>query len=181
MKEFTYRLIPLWGTKGEETSVTVSMKSEGSVVMLKYDVYEKELRRMVREDKGKVWTDSCVEFFASNGKEYVNFEFSASGALLAAIGDGRANRKYLPEEIYSSTARKVTILENNNKTSHWVLETQIDLMKAGLIKALPSTISFNLYKCGDELERPHHLAAFPIDLPRPDFHSPQFFKELVLE
>ena len=33
----------------------------------------------------------------------------------------------------------------------------------------------NVYKCGDMLPHPHFLSFFPIHLPKPDFHRPDFF------
>ena len=39
----------------------------------------------------------------------------------------------------------------------------------------------NFYKCGDRLSKPHFLAYFPIGLPQPDFHCPDFFGDLVFE
>ena len=37
------------------------------------------------------------------------------------------------------------------------------------------------YKCGDKLQTPHFLSWAPIDLPKPKFHCPEFFGELVFE
>jgi hypothetical protein len=39
----------------------------------------------------------------------------------------------------------------------------------------------NFYKCGDETPEPHFLSWNPIDLPKPNFHVPQFFGQLELE
>ena len=39
----------------------------------------------------------------------------------------------------------------------------------------------NVYKCGDMLPHPHFLSFFPIDLPKPDFHRPDFFGSVEFE
>ena len=39
----------------------------------------------------------------------------------------------------------------------------------------------NFYKCGDRLKQQHYLSWNPIDLPRPNFHCPEFFGELTFE
>ena len=39
----------------------------------------------------------------------------------------------------------------------------------------------NVYKCGDMLPHPHFLSFFPINLPKPDFHRPDFFGDVVFE
>ncbi len=38
-------------------------------------------------------------------------------------------------------------------------------------------VRMNLYKCGDNLSKPHFLSWQPIDMPQPNFHVPQFFGE----
>ncbi|MBO6237358.1 MAG: hypothetical protein J6N50_01050, partial [Bacteroidales bacterium] len=37
----------------------------------------------------------------------------------------------------------------------------------------------NFYKCGDGLPVPHYLSWAPVGTPRPDFHRPEFFEEIV--
>ena len=39
----------------------------------------------------------------------------------------------------------------------------------------------NFYKCGDKTPEPHFLSWSPIDLPKPNFHVPEFFGLLELE
>jgi hypothetical protein len=42
-------------------------------------------------------------------------------------------------------------------------------------------IRANFYKCGDKTPEPHFISWNPIDLPKPNFHVPQFFGLLELE
>ena len=44
----------------------------------------------------------------------------------------------------------------------------------------PQTLRANFYKCADKTKRPHFVSWRPIDLPKPDFHCPQFFGEITL-
>ena len=46
---------------------------------------------------------------------------------------------------------------------------------------LPHSIRANFYKCGDKTAHPHYLSWSPIDTPKPDFHRPDFFGELLLD
>ena len=46
---------------------------------------------------------------------------------------------------------------------------------------LPHSIRANFYKCGDKTAHPHYLSWSPIDTPKPDFHRPEFFGELLLK
>lgn len=182
MSRFEFKLDNyLWGSEREDVTAYAVLENKGCVINLTFDVTEKELRRMVTEDHGRVWTDSCVELFLSpDGIHYANFEFSASGALHAAYGAGRHERRKYSEELLKSVKREVTILENNNRQSHWILSAEIDLALFELVSAVPADISINLYKCGDELKKPHFLSAFPIDLPSPDFHRPEFFRTITI-
>jgi len=166
----------LWGSKPEEVKAEAKLLLEGSKITLEFDVVEKELRRMISEDNGDVWTDSCVEFFCGDGEKYCNFEFSASGAMLAGSGTGRKDRIRFPNELLKSVKREVRILENNNHQSHWTLKAEFDLDDFGLTNR---PLYFNMYKCGDKLKSPHFVSAFLIDLPSPDFHRPEFFALLT--
>ena len=46
---------------------------------------------------------------------------------------------------------------------------------------LPHSIRANFYKCGDKTAHPHYVSWSPIDTPKPDFHRPDFFGELILK
>ena len=39
----------------------------------------------------------------------------------------------------------------------------------------------NFYKCGDQTLHPHWLTWSPVAFPKPQFHLPEFFGELVFE
>ena len=43
------------------------------------------------------------------------------------------------------------------------------------------TLHGNFYKCGDLLQVPHFLSWNPIQLPKPCFHCPEFFGELIFK
>ena len=91
----------LWGSSADDVTVGAALDADGGVLHVRFSVSERELRRMVWEPNGKVWTDSCVEVFVKNtdSDEYSNFEFSATGAFLAAHGAGRRDRvRYSDQE-----------------------------------------------------------------------------------
>ena len=49
------------------------------------------------------------------------------------------------------------------------------------LKLVPGGVLYaNFYKCGDDTPQPHFISWSPIDLPKPDFHAPQFFGVLEL-
>lgn len=177
--EKTFRLDNyLWGSRKEDTEVTLTLSRSEGALCFEFRVREKELRRMVWEDQGRVWEDSCMELFISPDRiHYHNFEFSASGALRIGYGTSRTDRSPVSDELVKSVTRKVTIAENTNKVSRYTLEGKIPLKEFGLDV---SVLYMNAYKCGDLLKEPHFISLFPIDLPSPDFHQIRFFGEVVL-
>ena len=172
----------LWGSSADDVTVGAALDADGGVLHVRFSVSERELRRMVWEPNGKVWTDSCVEVFVKNtdSDEYSNFEFSATGAFLAAHGAGRRDRVRYSNQEREAVAVEVRILQNDNRRSRWVLDASIDLVRIGIIPSAPHEIAFNLYKCGDGLQRPHFLSLFDIPLESPDFHRPEFFHKAVI-
>lgn len=75
------------------------------------------------------------------------------------------------------------VIEEKDGTFTWEVELRIPL---ALIfreqqPIFPQTLRANFYKCADKTKRPHFLSWQPIPLPRPDFHRPEYFGEIVLE
>ena len=172
----------LWGSRRDDTQVTLTLKHENGILDALFCVREKELRRMVSEPNGKVWTDSCVELFikAEDSSEYSNFEFSASGAFLACHGLGRKDRIRYSEEERKNIECSVRILENNNRQSRYEVHVRLNLLALGLVSENCMSFYMNAYKCGDGLKEPHFIALFNIDTPQPDFHRSEFFRKVTL-
>ena len=67
------------------------------------------------------------------------------------------------------------------KTTHggivlWQLDIEIPRAFLGLSPHAP--VLGNLYKCASSAPVPHYLCAFPISTPAPDFHRPEFFRDI---
>jgi hypothetical protein len=137
---------------------------------------------------GVVCQDSCIEwFFSINGVGYYNFEFNPIGAFTIMKGDTRKNR-------YSFKAHELPGLRFLGSEGHepfdakpgeqpwkaWMVipynicDTHVEQLRSSSLKA-------NFYKCGDALPTRHYLSWAPIATENPDFHRPEFFKELILE
>lgn len=168
----------LWSSN-EDDAVALSLSHDGFILNALFYVREKEMRRMVKEDNGPVWTDSCVELFLRKrgDEEYCNFEFSVSGAMLAGKGRDRNGRILFDKSLLEGVKRQVTILENNNHQSRWKLDIQLDLSAFDLAS---TQLEGNAYSCGDGLTNPRFIALFPIESVKPDFHQSRFFQEIHL-
>ncbi len=170
-------------------SVKFRIAKTNDSFLLNFKVTEDSIKASTKKDNGPVWTDSCVEFFVipNNDGIYYNIECNCTGVILIGAGRERENRERAPQEIlnkvqrWSSLGNKPFDEKIGEKTWEVVLiipfeaffKHQIETLENQIIKA-------NFYKCGDELTTPHFLSWNAIQLPKPDFHCPQFFGSLVL-
>ena len=169
--------------------VSVHVAHDNQKIYLYYQVEGEELRAVNTKDFMSVWEDSCVEFFMQRKgeKTYRNFEFNVHGVLLASKHETRNSSEKFSEEMMSSIKRFTTIrhiYKSNRQLSDWTLYVEIPKKAIGFSqdeKLSQQTIGANFYKCGDETNEPHFISWNPIDLPKPDFHVPQFFGELTFE
>ena len=66
----------------------------------------------------------------------------------------------------------------------WTLKLYIPLealWKNGVTSLKGLKARGNFYKCGDGLTVPHFVTWGPIVTEKPDYHRPEFFKEIVFE
>ena len=159
----------------------------GGYMMINYKVREESVRAVAPADLGRVWEDSCCEFFVQPGEEpvYYNFECNCAGTLLlncGVVGD----RKPAPEEVLKSVKRWSSLgrepFEERIGECSW--QSALIIPASALfnhdIKDFSGlTLRGNFYKCGDLLKTPHFLSWNPIDLPQPMFHCPEFFGKIV--
>ncbi len=175
-------LVPLWGEyPNVEGSVRLGLRD--TTLLLIFKMRSPQLLRMVDRHNGPVYRDSCVEaFLQQQGRdEYLNFEFSASGSILAAKGKNRENRTFFDPDLIDTIPRTIEILENNNRQSRYVVSVELDLRAFGLVEeGREVNLRGNFNACGDGHKVPYYLAANPIGTVKPDFHVPDFFAPLII-
>ena len=145
-----------------------------------------DLRARNTADNGRQWEDSCVEVFIQDPEDgnYYNFEINALGKVLACKGPERHNRTPRPaeemEQILRFTQMEGGPLEQEGIHT-WRVGVVIPFRLLGIDpERLPRSIKANFYKCGDKTAHPHFLSWSPVETPKPDFHRPEFFGELIL-
>ena len=145
-----------------------------------------DLRARNTADNGRQWEDSCVEVFIQDPEDgnYYNFEINALGKVLACKGPERHNRTPRPaeemEQILRLTQMEGGPLEQEGIHT-WRVGVVIPFRLLGIDpERLPRSIKANFYKCGDKTAHPHFLSWSPVETPKPDFHRPEFFGELIL-
>ena len=145
-----------------------------------------DLRATALEDNGRSWEDSCCEFFVADPFDgtYYNFELTCIGSLLASKRQSRLESTLIPAEELKRVIRHSSLehreWDASGEIFSWTVAMLIPFDLIGIdSKDLPVSVRGNFYKCGDLTAHPHFLSWNPIDTPKPDFHRPEFFGELI--
>jgi len=126
-----------------------------------------------------------MEFFLmpdpANSAQFINWEFNPACAMCLGIGTHRYDRHDIIPDDYRELFRVNAVTHNEG----WSLEYSIPLVFLQscfpALELKPGHIMRgNFYKCGDKTARPHFGCWSPIRLPKPDFHCPGFFGDLVI-
>ena len=170
-------------------NVTFKMFHTGEKLYVRFDVEEGYTAARVAEDNGEVWTDSCCEFFLSlDGEAYYNIETTCIVKMLIGYRQKGHDVIHADDTVLSQ-------IERHTSLGTEPFEERVGENKWSLMLGLPTSImhqhkvdswnglklKVNLYKCGDNLSKPHFLSWQPIALPQPCFHCPEFFTAIELE
>lgn len=156
-------------------------------ILLDYRIGERHVRAMAAGDGGRVWEDSCCEFFCSPTDDgpYYNIECNCAGTLLVGAGAGRQGREAAPAEVLGGISRWSSLgsapFGTREAPALWRLSLVVPICTFfhHNIGELPGrSFRANFYKCGDLLPEPHFLSWRPVGTPHPDFHRPEFFGTL---
>lgn len=165
---------------------TVTAAHDGESIALLYHVRGLDLRAVETEDNGRIWEDSCVEFFVEDplGRKYYNFELSCAGKLLASEGPDRHDRTRADERLLSRIRRFCSIKEQ----APYEIYGEVHSWSAGMIIPLDAIgasgaelLHGNFYKCADKTPHTHFVSWSPIGTLKPDFHRPEFFGDIILQ
>ena len=154
-----------------------------------FRVEDRYVRAVAQEIHGRVWEDSCVEFFFTPDSDvengYFNLEANCGGTILFHCHD-RMKKKTIPVKI--SDCEQIEIAHSLPKIIDpeitdpmtWTLEYRLPFAVLekywSLSRPCHGTIwRANFYKCGDKTSHPHWLTWSVVDYPKPNFHLPQFF------
>jgi hypothetical protein len=167
-------------------AVSFSIAYAKDCLFLQYTVEEKAVRAVANTTNGRVWEDSCVEFFVSwdAGASYYNLECNCIGTALLGYSGEQSDRQRITPELIQSIRYHVALTNTVSPNIHWemLLVVPFSVFKYHSIQPKSgSKCRANFYKCGDLLPEPHYLAWSPIEFPKPNFHLPAFFGELVFE
>ena len=149
-------------------------------IFLHYYVQEEFVKATYIRPNENVWEDSCVEFFLSldNKETYYNFEFNVLGTGLIGYGPAVKSERNRLSKKQIESVNVYTQLRKIDGKKEWEISLVIPTILFREKELEGKTFHANFYKCGDGLPQPHFLAWNNIDLPSPNFHTPDFFGEI---
>jgi len=173
-----------WVNNNYKPVVDVFLCHNNKTLKVKFIAFENEISFKEKNDNGRIWCDSCVEFFIKPFEDdlrYINFEINPIGSMIMSIGENGENRNPLVFQ-YKNELNLKTQIEKN----YWFSEFEIpfSMLKEIYNKSTSTQIKKlqgNFYKCGDETKEPHYGMWKNIDEKEPNFHLSKYFGELILE
>jgi len=158
-------------------------------IYVMFRVEDHYVRAVSSAINGRVWEDSCVEFFFSpdpaNPLAYFNLEVNCAGVPLFHFKDPARPDAALPSD---DDIRKIVIAHSVpglvnpeiTKPLTWTIGYRIPvemLMQYGTVARPAPGVRWgaNFYKIGDKTSNPHWMTWSPIDHPVPNFHLPAQF------
>lgn len=173
-----------WGQAYMPRTFAQLVLRPGDCFLLRMVCEECEPRAIYRNYNDPVYTDSCMEFFASycdTDARYINMEMNANGTLLSCVGADRHSRVPLAD----LTGGQLPGVCAERHGGAWILHAQIPLSLLKQVYGIsPDTFApgfafrGNFYKCGDKTDVAHYGMWNPVLTPTPDFHRPEFFGTL---
>ena len=170
-----------WESYSYKPKVDFAIAHTDFALLLKFFVSENDLRAIYTKSNEPVYKDSCVELFILfDEKGYYNFEFNCAGTCLLGFGKGRNERLQVSDELIDriryQSLLKPSAHPEANISWELTLEIPFDVFHYHQIKTLKKKRArANVYKCGDDLPKPHFLAWNEIKTEEPDFHRPEYF------
>jgi hypothetical protein len=162
-------------------------------LFLFFDCDDKHISAQVTKLHGPVCNDSCVELFAKpdpeNDPHYLNIELNCCGTLFFSYGTHRHDRvKMAPElaaRIKISPSIQGLTKEESPQDNGWTMQAEIPFSVlhefAGIKKPVSGSIwKINLYRVGGKTDMQHATWA-DVRVPKPDFHQPEYFQEVMFE
>lgn len=182
-----------WGGE-RRVEMLFKLGHDGEALYVNLLSYEGKPVAWATERNGAVWNDSCMEFFVSPSADlsagYFNFEINSFPAMLLHYGRERGNRAPVDTEKWPTSAFRLACEKGTDPLGRgfWKLSYRIPFAffedQAGVKLGAGSVIRANLYRCGSNDQIAHYGVWNEIDTaehPRPDFHQPAYFGEMVLE
>ena len=171
------------------------VRYEDDFIHVTFRVEDQYVKAVATEVNGRVYQDSCVEFFFTPGEDvekgYFNLEMNCKGVFLFGyhLNNNETNGKVAEEDhkkIRIAHSLEEDVEQELVGPQIWVVEYSIPieiLSNYMEVDQPKSGVSWraNFYKCADKTSHPHWLTWAPVDFPTPKFHLPEFFGKITFE
>lgn len=159
-----------------------------------FSVRDRYVRCAAEKFQDSVCRDSCVEFFVqpSHGAGHLNFEFNASGVMLAQVHGDTLHPRTVNRWLSEAEAAGVRIFHSLPDRVEpeiagevcWELGFHLPFSIFAATHGAPVPVSgtvwrANVYKCGDNTSHPHWASWRPVK--RLNFHEPDCFGDMEFE
>ena len=177
--------------------VQAKLAYSDAAIYLIFQVDDRYVRAVARQHQDDVCRDSCVEFFFTPGRGvadgYFNLEMNCGGTMLFHYQPA-PGKKRVP--IAAEDLDQIDVVHSMPKIvepevaqpTRWTVAYRLPLkivekyFPAAWAQPAPGVIwRANLYKCADATSHPHWLTWSPVRFPRPNFHRPEQFGELLFD
>jgi hypothetical protein len=167
----------------------VKMRYDKNYLYLIFRVADQYVRAVAKKTNGKVWQDSCAEFFFTPGKDskkgYFNLEVNCKGVFLLQYHEPESKKEGFVDTL-DCTGIKIahSLIENAEEEIRnqvvWIVEYRlpVSFLSKYMEAENPGKGKMwraNFYKCADSTSQPHWLTWAPVNYPKPKFHLPEFF------
>ncbi len=173
----------------------VKLGYDDQAIYVIFRVKDRYVLAVTKNYQGRVYEDSCVEFFFTPGEDlndgYFNLEMNGGGTALFHHQDKqKKNRINIPNRDF----QKVLVAHSLPQIVDpeikdpviWTVEYRIPytILRNHSEFVEPATGAkwrANFYKCADNSSHPHWLTWSPVVFPAPNFHLPEYFGELIFQ
>lgn len=176
-------------------TVEAKMTYNDENVFVIFRVQDQFVKSTVTKLNGPVSENSCVEFFFSPDTAqplwYFNLEINAGGTpLIFHIKKPWSGYTALNDKDIKSIeiAHSMPAVVNPEIKEHttWTIEYRIPIAMlkkyANVTPPAPGvTWKGNFYKTGSETSNPNYMTWSYVDHPKPNFHLPEFFGDLIFQ
>jgi hypothetical protein len=183
-----------WDEPGDRQATRARVLYDDEAVYVQFQCADKHIYSRTTELNGPVYRDSCVEFFAmvdpASGPEYFNFESNCCGTFHVGFGSGRHDRRLIEPDLAAAiavaTSEPRPTRDESPDDSHWWLAARLplDVLSTFTRKTVAprkgDVWRCNFYRIGGKTG-PRHVTWSPIELPKADFHRPEFFGEVTFD
>lgn len=165
-----------------EVDFNVTYSDEGFHVH--FDVFESNPIRNYVNNFDPVCCDSCVEWFIYFAPDicnrYFNFEVNANGAMDVSFRIDRYEYSDVTEEDVKSFNIKTDIKDDIWTVDYTIPFEFIKKYIKGYEFKKNVVLTSNVFKCGEDKVTEHYGCWGMVDRDAPDFHTPQYFKEMTI-